>query len=262
VIEPQFNVYQGLKRFETFAFAIPHATAFTAGSEEAKDFARVTPLLTEIGAPRQNPGRPASPATGAKADLFGEVRDDLEAIAATAAAIGKKEPAFATPYRLGDDTHRLILADAGRILKQLETPATVARFIAYPMDPGFVADLKADLALIDGKGEAQEKDEIGSVGDTARVAALISEARELLKSLATAMKNKFRRNPEILAERVTASHFQRTPRKRPSIRESPLIVPFTNLKIGYSIVLESPFHEHTICPASASLPHSCNPSSK
>lgn len=202
--EPQFNVYQGLKRFETFALS--HATAFTAGRVGANDFARVTPLLTEIGARRQNPGRPASPATGAKADLFGEVRDDLEAIAATAAAIGKKEPGFATPYRLGDDTHRQILADAGRILKQLETPATVARFIAYSIDPGFVTDLKADLALIDGKGAAQEEDQIDSVGDTPRVATLISEAWNLLKSLATSVKNKFRRNPEILAEWATASH--------------------------------------------------------
>jgi len=91
VTEPQFNIYQGLKRVE--AFAIARATAFTAGSEGANDFARVTPLLSEIGAPRQNPGRPASPATGAKADLFGEVRDDLEAIAATAAAISFKKSA-------------------------------------------------------------------------------------------------------------------------------------------------------------------------
>ena len=81
------------------------------------------------------------------------------------------------------------------------------------MDPGFVTDLKADLALIDGKGESQEKDQIDSVGDTARVATLISEAQNLLKSLATSVKNKFRHNPEILAERATASHFQRTPRK-------------------------------------------------
>ncbi|MEO5915725.1 MAG: hypothetical protein ABIS50_15935 [Luteolibacter sp.] len=211
--DPEVNVYQALQRVETFV--IPHTAAFPAGSEGAKDVARVTPLIQEIGPPKQISGRPASPATGAKASLFDEVRDDLEAIAATARTIAKKDPGFDTPYRLGDDTQRQILADAERILGELATPATVARFIAYAMEPNFVTDLQADLALIDGKGEEQEEDQIDSVGDTARVAVLIKEARALITSIGTSVKNKFRRDPEILAEWATASHIQRTPRKKP-----------------------------------------------
>lgn len=208
--DPEINVYQALKRAETFI--LPHASAFTAGSEAAKDIARVTPLLTEIGPPKQTPGIRASPATEAKAHLFEEARSDLEAIAGTATTIAKKQPGFAAPYLLGDDTQRQILADAERILKELESPATVAKFISYAMDPGFVADLKADLALIGGKGSEQEEDQIDSVGETARVRLLITEARALLKSLDTSVKNKFRRDPEILAEWATASHIHRTPR--------------------------------------------------
>ncbi len=192
------NVYNALQRAETFF--IPRAAAFAAGSEAAGDIARITPLLTEIGPPTQTPGIPASAATGAKAYLFDEVRDDLEAIAGTAATIAKKEPGFATPYRLGDDTHRDILADAERILKQLETPATVAKFITYSIDRGFVADLQADLALIDSKGGEQQKDQIDSVGETARIRVLIAEARALLQSLTTSIKNKIRRNPEVLTK--------------------------------------------------------------
>ncbi|MEO5716675.1 MAG: hypothetical protein ABIT37_24565 [Luteolibacter sp.] len=211
--DPEINVYQALKRAETFI--LPHAASFAAGSEAAKDIARVTPLCLAIGPPKQIPGRRASPATGAKSHLFDEVRSDLEAIASTADTIAKKEPGFAAPYRLGDDTQRQVLADAERILKELETPATVAKFIAYSIDPGFVADLKEDLALIDDKGGEQEEDQIDSVGETARIRVLITEARALLKSLDTSVKNKFRRDPEILAEWATASHIHRTPRKGP-----------------------------------------------
>lgn len=209
--DPENNVYQALKRVETFA--IPHAAAFPAGSEGAKDITRITPLLQEIGAPKQTPGRPASPATLAKAHLFEEVLSDLQAIARTAATIGKKEPGFATPYRLGDDTHRQIRADATRILKELENPATVSKFVSYAMDPDFVTDLQADLALIGDKDDEQGQDQIDSVGETARVALLIKEARALIQSLHTSVTNRFRRDPEILAEWATASHIQRSPRK-------------------------------------------------
>jgi hypothetical protein len=173
---------------------------------------RDSPQLAEIGSPKQTPGHRASPAAGAKAHLFDEVRADLEAITATARTIAKKEPGFSAPYRLGDDTQSQTLADATRVLKELENPATVAKFIAYSIDPGFVDDLVADLALIDDKGNEQEEDPIDSVGETTRIRALIVEARALLKSLHTSATNRFRRDPEILAEWATASHIHRTPR--------------------------------------------------
>ncbi len=208
--DSESNVYDALSRVETFLK--PHTTAFAVGSEAVKDIARVTPLLTEIGPPKQTSGLRASPATAAKANLFEEVRADLEAIAATARTIAKKEPGFAAPYRLGDDTQSQILADAKRVLKELENPSTVVKFIAYSIDPGFVDDLIADLALIDDKGGEQEEDQIDSVGETTRIRALIVEARALLKSLDTSVTNRFRRDPEILAEWATASHTHRIPR--------------------------------------------------
>ncbi len=211
--DPQFNVHQALQRVETFRAT--HAAAFPAGSEGAKNFARVAPLLAEIGQPKQQPGVPASPATAAKADLFAEVRDDLEAIAATARTIAKKEVGFATPYRLGDDSQREILADADRILTELAKPGVKEKFIAYSMDGDFLADLKADLALIGEKSGLQEEHQISSAGGTARVAELVKEARALIGSLDTSVKNLFRRDTETLAQWHTAAHIRRSPRPMP-----------------------------------------------
>ena len=67
-----------------------------------------------------------------------------------------------------------------------------------------------DLVAIGEKGDEQTDDKIDDVGDTARIAALIKEARELIGSLNTSVRNRFRRDPEILAEWRTASSIHRT----------------------------------------------------
>ena len=53
------------------------AVSFSAGSEGAKDFGRVDPLLVQIGKPNLKLGVHASPATGGKAALVAKVREDL-----------------------------------------------------------------------------------------------------------------------------------------------------------------------------------------
>ena len=205
-----YAVYQALEGASTFAAT--YAGSFPAGSEGAKDFARVDPLLVKIGKPDLNPGVPASPATGGKAALIAEVREDLVAIAGTADTIALKEPGFAASFRLGANTQRDTLADAATFLENLEDPAAAAKFIAYALDPGFVQHLKDDLAAIGGKVGEQDEDQQEATGDTARIRALIKEARELLKALGTSVTNRFRRDPEVLAKWHTASHIQRAPR--------------------------------------------------
>ena len=148
------------------------------------------------------PGIPANAATGSRNHLFAEVWEDLKSIAATSRTISRAEPGFSADFRLGDDTHREILATATDFLAHLQDPATVAKFTAYDMPAGFVADLAADLAAIDGKGAEQTDDKMEDVGDTVR--------REVIGSLNTSVRNRFRRDPDILAEWRTASRIHRT----------------------------------------------------
>ena len=205
-------VYRALEGAATFGAT--HAAAFPVGSLAAKDFARLKPLLQEIGKPQLTPGVPASPATGGKAALIDEVREDLVAIADTAETIARKEPGFDASFQLGTNTQRNTLADAKTFLKNLEDNAVVAKFIAYAMASNFVQDLIDDLAAIDGKKDEQLEDKQDSSGETARTRALILEGRGLIKSLHTSVTNHFRRDPEILAKWQTASHIERSPRRR------------------------------------------------
>ena len=201
-------VYQALARVNRFG--VIHAAAFPPGSHAVAGFARANPLASDIDPDDSTPGTPASAATGARNHLFAEVWDDLKAIAGTARTIAKTEPGFAANYHLGGDTHREILATATAFLGHLQAPATVAKFIAYDMPAGFVADLTADLAAISGKGAEQTDDKIEDIGDTARTRALIAEAREVIASLNTSVRNRFRHEPDILAEWRTASRIHRT----------------------------------------------------
>lgn len=191
-------------------FAVPHLAAFPAGSQATIDFARARSIAAELIPSDSKPGIPASPATGARNHLFDEVWEDLLAIADTARTIARKEPGFAADFRLGDDTHREIIATASTFLEKLQVPATAAKFIAYAMPADFVADLQADLAAIDGKKSEQIDDRIEDISDNASNRALVKEARELIKSLSTSVKNRFRRDSTILAEWATASRIHRT----------------------------------------------------
>jgi hypothetical protein len=201
------------------------ATDFPAGGPAATGFARIDPLLAEVGDDDLELGVPASPATGAKAALFDEVWDDLKAIAATARTIALDEPGFAAGFLLGASTQQAILATAEDILEKLATPATAAKFVAYDLPATFVADLQADLAGEEDEqaDDKQADDKQDATGDTARIRALVREGRDLLKRLDTSVRNRFRHDPEVLAEWRTAARIHRAARK--SATEAPAPAP-------------------------------------
>jgi hypothetical protein len=212
-------VIEALGRVNRFAAA--NLAAFPAGSIAITDFARSAAIAAELIPSDSKPGTPASPATGARNHLFDEVWEDLLAIAETARSIARKEPGFAADFRLGDDTHREIIATATEFLEKLQVPATAAKFIAYSMPADFVTDLQTDLAAIDGKKSEQTDDRIEDIGDNAHNRTLVKEARDLIKSLSTSVKNRFRRDSEILAEWATASRIHRTGGSGPDVTQPP-----------------------------------------
>ncbi|MEY3895041.1 MAG: hypothetical protein RLZZ214_560 [Verrucomicrobiota bacterium] len=191
-------------------FAIPRLADFEVGSMAITHFTRAGVIAAALTPSDSKPGLPASPATGARNHLFDEVWDDLLAIAETARTISRTEPGFSADFRLDGDTHQEIIATATAFLKKLQVPATAAKFIAYSMPADFVADLQTDLAAIDDKKSEQTDDRLDDIGDTAHNRALVKEARDLIKSLSTSVKNRYRRDSQNLAEWATASRIHRT----------------------------------------------------
>lgn len=205
-------VYEALLRVNRFAE--DHSGAFAVGSNAAADFAAAAALEEAIKIDDSEPGNPSSDATAGKNSLLAEVWEDLKAISNTSRRIGKKEPGFDTPYRLGDDTQREIISTADAFLLLLADPTTAAKFTAFSMPATFVADLQADIDTIKGKKGEQTDDRTSDVGETALTRAQIRQARDLIADLNTSVRNKFRTDPEVLAEWSTASRIHRTGRRR------------------------------------------------
>lgn len=206
-------VYEALLRVNRFG--ADHAAAFDPASNAAADFAAAAALEADIKVDDFEPGNPASDATPAKNTRIEEVWDDLKAIAATARRIGKKEPGFEVGFRLGDDTHREVIATAEDFLLKLADAATAAKFVAYSMPATFVTELQADVNTITGKKGEQTDDRLDDVGETALTRAQVKQARELIADLNVSVRNKFKTNPAILAEWSTASRIHRTGRSAP-----------------------------------------------
>jgi hypothetical protein len=205
-------VYEALLRVNRFG--ADRSGDFDPGTNAAADFAAAAALEIAITVDDFGPGTPASDATGAKNSLLSEVWEDLKAIAATARRIGKKEPGFDTPYRLGDDTQREIIATADAFLLLLADPATAAKFTAFSMPATFIADIQADIDTIKGKKGEQTDARTGDAGETALTRTQIRQARDLIADLNSSVRNKFRTDPEVLAEWSTASRIHRTGRRR------------------------------------------------
>lgn len=180
-------------------------------------------MLAEIGEGNLQAGFPASPATAAKAALFEELWEDLKAISSTARTIAREEPGFAADFQLGEDSQRGILAAAETFVEALRPAGVAERFIAFDLPENFVSDLETDLAAIRGKAGEQTDDYLGATGETARTRALIAEGRELLKRLETSVRNRFRRNPEVLAQWRAAARVHRA--ARPGAEPVPVPVP-------------------------------------
>jgi hypothetical protein len=204
-------IYDALK--STNEFGGKYAPQFPVTSKAKTAFARLPALLAEIGPDDTKPGADASPATGKKQSQIDEIRIDLLAIAKTARTIALDEPGFSAAFKMGDETQRATIHTANDFLKELAKPGVAAKFIAYDLPTDFVADLQADLAAIGETGEEQIEDKREAVGSTAEVRRLIQEGKDLLKVLNTAVPNKFRDQPTILAEWQTASHVRRRNRK-------------------------------------------------
>lgn len=221
--DKDYSVIEALGRINRFA--INHLAAFPAGSQALTDFARASEIVTELIPSDSQPGLPASPATAARNHLFDEVWEDLLAIADTARSIARKEPGFAADFRVGDDSQRQIIATATAFHEKLQKADIAAKFFAYLMPADFVTELDTTLKKIDGKKDQQIDDQLEDITETAETRALIKEARELIKSLNTSVKNLFRRDPLILKEWRTASRIHRTSTRKKEENEPPSAPP-------------------------------------
>ena len=116
-----------------------------------------------------------------------------------------------TNYTLQDDRSQCsLIAHARSVLALAEgNAALIAQFTSYELPADFVTDLEADLTAFDDATDTQADDRITSVEDTATARRLLREGRAAVVQLNAAVRNKYRRRPELIAAWKTASRVDR-----------------------------------------------------
>ena len=240
----QYAQYESFVRI--LAFTTGHSADFPAtspGGRAITDLTRITtalhPLtdsriggepsgstlakeeLEDVRVARERLAAVRGGSTLAKEELEDALREDLKDIARTARAIeagSPPQPGFATPYPLPrDGTQRSLIAHARSVLALVKgNAALIDRFTAYELPADFVTDLEADLAAFDAATDSQADDRISGVEDTATARRLLVEGRAAVVQLNASVRNKYRRQPEILAAWRTASRVDRPDTAQPT----------------------------------------------
>lgn len=145
--------------------------------------------------------------TRLKDDALDAIKADLTDLSQASIALEDQFPALRLAFTLPiQDRDQLWLDLAGTVPTKL-TPA-LSTFIEAGLDPNFLPDLAADIALYNQAADNRENADTGGSGDTSEISALITEAVALVKKLDVFAQLRFPKaaaHPEWLPRWDTAS---------------------------------------------------------
>ncbi|MES2439568.1 MAG: hypothetical protein V4584_10900 [Verrucomicrobiota bacterium] len=207
------------RRVATFGridgFAKLYPADFAVGSKSAGFLA----IIRQAAAAATGGGTTQSTSDGksragshTKAELFDELYDDLVAISRTAKSMAEEVPGLAEKFRMPRPaTHASVLTAARAFVTDAEPLA--ATFVEYELPADFLTDLADDIAAFEVAEDVQGDGLTQRVGATTGIAEAISTGVAALRRLDPILRNKYRSNVSTLAEWITASHIERSPRK-------------------------------------------------
>lgn len=206
-------------------FGLDNAADFLPGSKADGLFTDLGGVLADLIQARV--GQLRTPVT--KQTLLDALFTDFKDIARTSRAIALEEPEFpAGAYRFpADYSEATATTHAESLLKLLEGAANAAlgaKFIAFEISPGFVADLRADLQAIRDINSGKISDNLEGVENTAAIDTLLGQAQGIITRLDAIMQNKYSSNPDKLVAWKSASHVERAAKKTEPATPPPPIV--------------------------------------
>jgi hypothetical protein len=210
-------------------FGDAHAGDFAPGGLAIRLFANLSTIVTQLDnhAAAETSGRgTAREGTSTRAEAREALRDDLEAINRTARAMAEDTPGIGDKFRLprGDNDQNLL--SAARAFAADAAPLS-AQFIAHEMPDDFLTDLNTDIANMETAINLQSS----GVGDHVSAGAAIDEAIDagmvLVRKLDAIVRNRYANDQATLAEWTSASHTERSPRRRSPAAPPPPSAPGT-----------------------------------
>jgi hypothetical protein len=212
----QVNNYELFTRVD--GFGAERAADFPQTSLGGQTFVSLRALIAELeqkGTAQSSSKGAAKTSTQAKKAASEDLRGKMVAISETARTMESSFPGisatFRVPYNKGDQA----LLSAARAFVENATPLK-AEFIKREMPASFLDDLIAAINAFESAHNSKNLNTEKRVTATAAIDALIEQGKELVRQLDAIVRNKYRNDPATLAAWESASHVQRSPRRKKS----------------------------------------------
>src|SRR5882762_7045573 len=197
-------------------FGTTHSADFAANSLGRQLFTNLADIVAQLdghAATQVSGFGAAQEATSNRAVTRQALRDALRAIARTAEAIAHDTPGFDDKFRMPPPGNESALLHAARSFAANAAPVS-AQFISHELPADFLADLNADIANFEA-AIRQHSSSVGThVSAGASIDELIADGLVIVKKLDAIVRNKYADNAATLAEWASASHTERSPKKK------------------------------------------------
>jgi len=209
------------RKLDTFtrvaAFGAEHASDFATNSIGKQLFTELSSIVATLGghASSQTSGQgSARQGTSSRSAAREELRSDLEAISRTARALADTIPGIEDKFRIPrtnlSDQHLLAV---GRAFATNAVPFS-EQFIALELRADFLQDLNDDIALLETAISEQASGKGDYIAARAEIERSVEAGVSAVRKLDAIMKNKYPNNSGVLAEWLSASHTERSPRRK------------------------------------------------
>jgi hypothetical protein len=158
--------------------------------------------------------------TGNKASARSELRSTLRLFNITAQSIAVDNPSIIETFRMprGDNDGQL-LAKARSFLT--EASPIKGQFVAFGLTASQFDKLENDITIFETATAEQGKSLTNRVGATATIDNSIDNGLKSVKRMNAVVQNRYADNPAKLAEWTSASHIEKTPKKKPETPPTP-----------------------------------------
>lgn len=154
--------------------------------------------------------------TGNKSSARSELHSTLRLFNITAQSIAVDNPSIIETFRMPrGDNDRQLLAKARSFLT--EANPIKGQFIAFGLAENQFDKLENDITIFETATTEQGKSLTNRVGATATIDNSIDNGLKAVKRINSVVQNRYADNPAKLAEWTSASHIEKTPKKKPEI---------------------------------------------
>jgi hypothetical protein len=212
--DTQTRIYEMLTRVRDFGAA--HATSFPAASLGGQKFVTVGSVVDELeqhGTAQSVSSSAAKTNTGTKKTARDEVRRKMTAISETARTMESTMPGITATFRIPNTNGDQALLNSARAFLESATPLK-NEFISREMPADFLEDLTGAINSYESAYNSKNLNTEKRVTATAAIDAVVERGRELVRELDAIVRNKFRSDAATIAAWESASHVERSPRRK------------------------------------------------